>query len=280
MNNIFKASLIIGIVAGTLWFVQYSIQKVLDISGQPIVAQKLGHSSNDTEQIVTSAFQASGVTPPTSGESERYASSDIQQQILELLKTMEVEIYVLNREDTVSWRIYNKDALQYQIAFSDTKAPITIQSDKEVHTLTRKDPVALLLTGTKYKDLEPLFNLDIPLNLALEPTSPFALRNAVMGARKWHEIVLDIRNSSEFVLDTLPFATTLLSTSDLPIETMHVLTTAETQLITTSISDLPNGKIWRLNMTHLSTQDVEQWLKSLPDSIQFVRLSYWDIVPQ
>ena len=260
--------------------VQYSVQKVLDISSQPVVAKKTGHNATETESIVTEAFEALGVQPPPLGESYRDESSDMQQQILVRLRATNVELYVLDRQDTIRWRIYNKDSLQYQISFSKVGSLSSVKIDKEPLTLTRTSPVALLLTGTKYKDLEPLLKLDIPLNLALEPTSPFGLRNAVLGAGHWHEIVLDIRHSSEFVLDALPFATSLLSTTQLPIDTMHVITTADTQIITTTTLDFPQGKIWQLDMTKLSTNDVEQWLESLPESIHFVRLSYWDIAPE
>ena len=280
MNNLSKGCFIIGIGACTLLFLQYSIQKVLDISNQPVFAQKIGHNDTETETIVTEAFEAIGVKPPPLGESIRDESPDMQQQILEILRATEIELYVLERKETVRWRIYNKDSLQYQLSFSKIESLSPIQVDPEPLTVTRTEPVALLLTGTKYKDLEPLLQLEIPLNLALEPTSPFALRNAVLGARNWHEIVLDIRHSSEFVLDALPFTTTLLSTTKLPIDTLHVITTADTQAITTSTFDFPQGRIWRLDMTNLSTKDVEQWLESLPEAIHFVRLSYWDIAPQ
>ena len=280
MNNLSKGCLVIGFVACTLWFVQYSVQKVLDFSNQPILAQKIGKNNTETESIVTDAFEAVGLQPPPLGESIRDESSDIQQEILERLKKTAIELYVLDRKDSIRWRIYNKDSLQYQISFSKVASLSSEKVDSIPLTVTRTSPVALLLTGTKYKDLEPLLKLDIPLNLALEPTSPFGLRNAVLGARHWHEIVLDIRHSSEFVLDALPFATTLLSTTKLSIDKMHVITTADTQAITTATSDFPKGNIWRLDMTKLSTNDVETWLKSLPETIRFVRLSYWDIAPK
>ena len=147
---------------------------------------------------------------------------------------------------------------------TNTNEPAAIQT-------ARTQPVALLLTGTKYKDLEPLMDLDIPLNLALEPASPFALRNAVLGARHWHEIVLDIRHSSEFVIDALPFSTALLSTTELSVDSMNTVVTSDTVEVFTDQTKLPNTAIWLLNMATISTDEVEQWLKiSLHRSTLFV----------
>ena len=280
MKLIPKFILGFSILALSMWVVQYSIQQ-MQLSGSPIVAQKTGYSAIEIETIVSNTFQANDRSPPEKGESRRFESADVQEYILTDLQDKDVEVYVIKGSDDIRWRIYNKDSLQYQLLFSN-------QPESSTKNVTPTDsinvvpthPVALLLTGTKYKDLEPLLDLDIPLNLALEPTSPFALRNAVLGARHWHEIVLDIRKSSEFVIDALPFSTALLSTTALPIESMNVIVAANTAEITTVQTDLPNTNIWRLNMANLTTEDVQQWIENLPASLQFVRLSYWDIAPQ
>ena len=266
---------------GGMLLVQYTVQQVLQLSNTAIVAQKTGYSASETTAIVAKAFQSKDVTPPQPGENERFASVSTREHILAYLQDKDVEVYVLEQNDDTLWRIYNKDTLQYQLYFSnDIDAETKDMEEPIANHTTRTQPVALLITGTKYKDLEPLLSVDTPLNLALEPTSPFALRNAVLGARQWHEIVLDIRNSTEFVIDALPFSTALLSTTTLPIESMNVIVTENTNEITTKQTELPNGRIWRLNMANLSAEDVKEWINTLPTSLKFVRLSYWDIAPQ
>lgn len=281
MKLIPKFILGFGILVVSMLVVQYSVQQMLQLSGPPIVAKKTGYSAVEIETIVANIFQAHDRSPPEGGESRRFESADVQEHILTELQDKDVEIYVIEGKDVIRWRIYNKDSLQYQLLFSNQPEPSTsdIDSADSINAVPTH-PVALLLTGTKYKDLEPLLDLGIPLNLALEPTSPFALRNAVLGARHWHEIVLDIRKSSEFIVDALPFTTALLASTALPIEAMNVVVAANTAEITTVQADLPNTTVWRLNMANLTTEDVQEWIENLPTSLQFVRLSYWDIAPK
>ena len=280
MKLIPKVVLGLSVLTFSMLAIQYSVQQMLRLSREPIVAQKTGYSAIDIERIVSDSFQVYDRSPPEKGESRRFESVDVQEYILTDLRDRNVEVYVIEGSDEIRWRIYNKDSLQYQLLFPSQPDP-TAKTDTptDLIKLVPKNPVALLLTGTKYKDLKPLLDLDIPLNLALEPTSPFALRNAVLGARNWHEIVLDIRKSSEFVVDALPFSTALLSTTPLPIESMNVIVAADTAEITIAQTNLPNTTIWRLNMAKLTTNDVQQWIESLPTTLQFVRLSYWDLTP-
>ena len=281
MKLVPKVLIGLSVFFGGMSLVQYTVQHVLQLSNTQIVAQKTGYSASETTDIVVKAFQSKDLTPPQSGENERFASVSTREHILTYLQDKDVEVYVLEQNDDIRWRIYNKDALQYQLYFSNDIDDDTRDiGEPLVNHTTRTQPVALLITGTKYKDLKPLLSVDTPLNIALEPTSPFALRNAVLGARHWHEIVLDIRNSTEFVTDALPFSTALLSPTTLPIESMNVIVTSNTNEITTEQTELPNGKIWRLNMANLSAEDVKEWIDTLPTSLKFVRLSYWDITPQ
>ena len=175
---------------------------------------KMGYSQTETEKIETDAFAANSLQSPrwekVSKRLIRHPEPNIENlrhpincMFLSVQKSSDGEF--TKRFSTVS------DILQSCPLYEDPASTALSVNKNQLRWYT----------GTKYKDLEPMPNLDVPPNLALEPTSLFGLRNAVLGAQNWHEIVLDIRNSiicSRCTLCNLSFII-----NNVPIDTMNVI---------------------------------------------------------
>lgn len=275
---IFFKRFLIGFVVlfTTLLMVHYAFKQLTTITNTQVVAKKSGYTERELTILINAAFEAAGSTPPTKGENTRRESPAEQESILRTIRQTDVEIYVLQKAETIVWRIYNNRVLQYILRFPKNQelassAPIKMVS---AHST---EPVVLILTGIKYKDVTLLLDLNIPLNLAVEPESPFALKNAVSAANNWHEVVLDIRNSSEFTIDSVPFVTGVLSTTDIPLPNINVVQEKDSSIIEIGQSSLPGNNIWLLNISDNSIQDVRNWLTALPKTLQFRRASFLDI---
>jgi len=248
----------------------------------PIVADKEGLSQTETGRIVNEIFTHANLTPPPIGEQIRTPEvyGDVQDIFLEL-KAANVDIYIMDKPEGTTWRIYNKDGLQYQLHWANEPTKTTtIDKRQPVTPSTNTQKVALIITGTHYKNLRPLIHLETPLNFAIEPTSPFGLRNAVEGARHWHEIVLDIRKATTFDFDSVPFATSVLT--DMTIPQSSLQTIVEDTTIPVSLDAPPTDDtkhIWTIDISNYTAKDVAQWIQSLPATITLVHLSHWDIAP-
>ena len=277
--------------------IQFGFSFLMTDSNTPIVAQKQGSSQAETTQIVEGVFKEHFLEVPSMGTNAlQYQSTySTQTTILDKLRENNIEVYVLTKANntSTSWRIYNKNGLQYNIQWintldqpSLTLTPIIKDTNSfTMHTVdtTRKYPVAIVISGSKYKNLRPLINLTTPLNFALEPTSPFGLRNAVEAARNWHEVLLDIRFASQFELDNIPFTSALLSDHGMPNTHLQVINTNDIQQVQLSnfseFTGDASNRIWLINVAEHSISEVADWVGSLPKHIQLVRLSHWDISP-
>ena len=275
---IFFKRVLIGFVVlfTTLLMVHYAFKQLTTITNTQVVAKKSGLTEREVTSLIDAAFEASGSTPPTKGEDARRESPTEQETILRTIKQTDVEIYVLQKTETIVWRIYNNRGLQYILTFPKNQEPKSSDPIEMVSAHSKK-PVVLILTGIKYKDVSLLMDLDIPLNLAVVPESPFALKNAVSAANNWHEVVLDIRNSSEFTIDSVPFVTGVLSATDIPLPFINVVQEQDSSTIEIGQSSLPDNNIWILNIADHSIQDVRDWLTALPKTLQFRRVSFADI---
>ena len=277
--------------------IQLGFSFLITDSNTPIVAQKQGSSQAETTQIVEDIFEEHLLEVPSLGMNtlQYQTTYSTQTSILDELKERNIEVYVLTKSNntSTSWRIYNKNGLQYNIQWTNTLSQPSVTltpttndtngfTNPTVDT-TRKHPIAIVISGSKYKNLRPLINLTTPLNFALEPTSPFGLRNAVEAARNWHEVLLDIRFASQFELDNIPFTSALLSDHGMPNTHLPVIKTNDLQEIQMSTLSEFTGdvshRIWLINVAEHSISDVADWVGSLPKHIQLVRLSHWDIAP-
>lgn len=262
--------------------VQSTFSWLLNDSHFPIVAHKEGMSQDETKRIVNEIFTSAKLTPPQMGEQNRTQEpyTDVIE-VFQQLKAANVEVYIMEKPQRTTWRIYNKSGLQYQLHW--TKARTTTSSRPTIApiiTTTNTQKVALVITGTHYKNLRPLIHLETPLNFAIEPTSPFGLRNAVEGARHWHEIVLDIRKATTFEFDSLPFATSVLTEMTIPQSNLQPI--IENTTLPISLDALPTDDtkhIWILDISTHTVQEVAQWVQNLPTTITLVHLSHWDIAP-
>lgn len=293
------------VVGGVILGIQFGFAFLMTDSNTLVIAQKKGSSQAETTRVVEDIFEEHNIQAPSLGVNSLkfQAPYSTQSSILDTLKENNIEVYVLTKDNdkdtSASWRIYNKNHLQYKIQWTPSRtekalgtvnlstedAPSTISTLSTISTVdtTRKHPIAIVISGSKYKSLRPLINLSVPLNFALEPTSPFALRNAVEAARNWHEILLDIRFAEQFELTSIPFTTALLSDHGMPSTHLSIINTNDIRRVDASqlsehTGDISN-RIWLVNVADYSISEVADWIQSLPNHIQLVRISHWDIAP-
>jgi hypothetical protein len=284
------------VVGGLILGIQLGFAFLMTDSNTLVIAQKKGSSQAETTRVVEDIFEEHNIQAPSLGMNSLkfQAPYSTQSSILDTLKENNIEVYVLTKDNdkdtSSSWRIYNKNYLQYKIQWTPSrteKALGTVNLSEEdapsTISTTRKHPIAIVISGSKYKSLRPLINLTVPLNFALEPTSPFALRNAVEAARNWHEILLDIRFAEQFELSSIPFTTALLSDHGMPNTHLSIINTNDIQRVDASqlseyTGDISN-RIWLVNVADYSISEVADWIRSLPNHIQLVRISHWDIAP-
>ena len=193
-------------------------------------------------------------------------------------------MYELTNGTKRTWRIYNRLGLQYEIVWTGTQAPSAMVTDTPTKfPKTTDGTVALILSGTDNKNLEPLINLATPINFALTPNSPFTLRNAVHAAHNWHEVLLDIRSLDEIEFDAVPFATALLSDEPFPMSSLpaHQINNLHQVYLdgsNTAWTVDASARIWLLDISQHPVLTVKDWIEKLPKNIRLVRLSHWDIV--
>ena len=276
MNFIKRFMIGFVVLFTTLFGIHYTFQQLTTLSNTPVIAEKSGLNEREVTALVTAAFEAVSAKPPTQATENRTESPDQQEAILTAIRKTGIELYVLEKSERTLWRIYNNNGLQHVLTFLKIQTP-SAKKPLKVADSAPRGPVVLIITGTKYKDVTPLMDLDIPLNVALEPTSPFSLKNAVTAANHWHEVILDTRNASEFTIDTIPFVTAVLSKTDIPLPFINVVLDEELTDITIGQEDLPQNNIWVLDISDGSTAAVRDWLTSLPETIQFRRISFSDI---
>ncbi len=148
-------------------------------------------------------------------------------QIRALATAAGVELYVSQVDGLdAEIRIYAGPGVRHQLLLVPT-LPADPQPPR-VRTLRERPLIALILSGLGDARRPPTTFTDIPLTVAVQPYSPFALRLAHQAAMRWDEILLDMTGMGEEVRDrgrlsqalsAVPFATGVLSDA-LPFSTL------------------------------------------------------------
>ena len=157
----------------------------------------------------------------------RAAPMAVAAAVRERAQAAGLELYVSQVDGLdAEIRVYAGPTLRHQILLvptlpADPKPPRT-------RALRERPLIALIVSGLGDARRPELTRLDIPLTVAIQPYSPFALRLAHQAAMRWDEVLLDMTGMGEDVRDrrrlsqafhAVPFATGVLSDA-LPYSTL------------------------------------------------------------
>ena len=265
---------------------QFTIRILLDEPVVTVVANKDGLHPDTLQDRVDSLFKEHNLRTLNIGENERTLPIDLDlENLLQKMRQEEIEVYVLKgKNNDIFWKIYDIDQVRYIVHWKTTIERVStntsstvIQSPKPISPVPHR-AAALILCNTFYKNLRPFIDSDIPFTLALDPRSPFALSNAVYGAKAWHEIMLDARNLMTIERDYLPFVTTMLSDT-MQYPTLPTFKGSDLQTVDIHSETLPEGNLWMIDVRSNEVSEIFQWIDRLPEGIELVRISHWDILP-
>ncbi len=271
--------IVLGLLVFGWLFFTFTWNALLQTNQTPVNAEKSGLSSDQVDSIVANLFTEYDLQSPPTGISTLLDKDGVlMDSLLKDLQSSMVEVYLLKGEGTKQLRIYDRTSLRYVVEVATKQPPFSeITNPEGVIT------VALLITGLENKKIDPLLNLDVPVNLVLSPDSPFALYNAVTGAKKWNEIILDVSNSDFFSLDSLPMVSGIWTKNDdIPLP-YGVVSVGPNNSVSLDISNSNpfNGqhRIYTTDARNTDLESLQEWIGLLPENIQLVRLSHWSIVP-
>ena len=270
--GIFKVGLILGLI---FWGLNWISIQSISAPSQKIVATKRGWNAKDLEELVQKEFANNHLEIPPNGESRQpIPASNILESLLEDFKAAKVEIYALEDQNELQWRIYNKSTLQFQIFFSKT----TQKSSLTISKLPTgpKPLLSIILTGWDFRNAENIVQFKEPLNFLLSPKSPFSLSNAQMAAHHWHEIIMDGQNATEWYFNSIPYTYVVL-TKDRPKtpvnwSILHPSTVQEVDIDST-IPLHTESSIWLVNVKDFSSEEIHKWLKVIQGQYALLLLS-------
>jgi hypothetical protein len=163
----------------------------------------------------------------------------LANQIRDLATAANVELYVSQVDGLdAEIRVYAGPGVRHQLLLVPTLP--TDPQPPRVRALRERPLIALVLSGLGDARRPAVTNTNIPLTVAVQPYSPFALRLAHQAAMRWDEVLLDMTGMGDAVRDrgrlaqalgAVPFATGVLSDalpySPLPGQPMGVIVQLE-----------------------------------------------------
>lgn len=151
----------------------------------------------------------------------------LAQQIRDLATAEDVELYVSQVDGLdAEIRVYAGPGVRHQLLL--VPALSADPTPPRVRTLRERPLIALILSGLGDARRPEVTHTNIPLTVAVQPYSPFALRLARQAALRWDEVLLDMTGMGDEVRDrdrlgqafgAVPFATGVLSDA-LPYSTL------------------------------------------------------------
>ena len=255
--------------------------KSLSAPTKDVIAEKRGWESEELTQLVKIQFGNAGLPIPKIGESKQnLPANHLLESIYENLKSENVEIYALNNQSGLEWRIYNKTQVQFKIFFQQKHHPI--QAPKITAKSGNKLPLSIILTGWQFRNAANIANFAEPLNFLLDPNSPFALHNAQLAAHHWHEIIMDGKQGQPYHWKSLPYTYSILTADnpDLPINwtsidpniAQHVQLDQALPDESENQNDIQNC-IWLVDIQNYSSQEIQEWLTHVAKRYQLLLLS-------
>lgn len=271
--------LTLSIFVGVIWLGVRLLTKIFEANHAPVVAQKSGLDDIAVTNILSTLFNDSEIAWDT-----KDVPPLLDLKTTEKLRAQStergIESYLIQVDAHWHWRIYERHGLLYDWRISES--PTALSTLQELTPLTTNESftIAVLIEGNDNHLINKLLQHSAILNFSLRPTSPFTLRNAVQAAAHWREIVLDVRSMTEFSIESIPYTTAVWSTEPLPLPYgVRSIPSDDVQELhlNAPLSFSRNVNIYSIDMNHYSDQQVIEWLDRLPESIQLVRLSHWDI---
>ena len=141
------------------------------------------------------------------------------QEIHEALDATQIENYLLS-VDQLDFElfIYQNGNLSHRILFIQEMNDITIPANTN-------PMIAVVIGGLGETNSQSILHHPIPLSLAFVPSAPFTLPMAYEGGRKWHEILIDMRNTPGVNQpeQIIPFLSGSLSNEPISIESLQFI---------------------------------------------------------
>ena len=266
------------------WILTSTWNTILKSDNTPISATKVGLDFTEVDAIVEEVFRKNGIEIPTVGSSTLPTlEDDSLQTLMDDLQRNQLEVYLLESNNLNQLRIYDRTSLRYaiEIPYKKSTIPMSLELIEDSRFSNSTTKIAIVITGLENKKIDPILDLDVPLNLVLNPESPFALYNAVNGAKSWHEIVLDVTTSDFFSLESLPMVSAIWTVDEIPLPYGVISLGPNSTFpldITQSNPFTRDRKIYTSNVQTVPLETLKEWIRLLPDNVELVRLSHWSIV--
>lgn len=171
--------------------------------------QKVGQSPSTVDNYVEEIFYSFNLPIPQ--QQNLTLEIDNPQKIAEKLHQKfsenNLEVYLSKGEQQVELRIYDITSLRYRIRFVDEEKQQIIPRLKD----PEKVKLAIVFSDVGESDITRIIKIDAPINIAIKPYAPFAMRIAKQAAHHWHEVLMDVREIESPTWDVLPFYSGILT---------------------------------------------------------------------
>ncbi len=190
-------------VVALVWAVPAAVKPMLAPTAQRIERKPSTHSTEDVDTFVREWVRRLGAVEVVSREEgdgviraiyrlpRGVDPDEIATRLRSFADEEKVEVYASLVDGLdVELRAYHGPRLRQQLLLvPDLPEPPEFGYGKK---RLKRPMLALVVTGLGESEATHVIKANVPITVAIQPFSPFSLRNARMAASRWHEVLVDL----------------------------------------------------------------------------------------